>query len=142
MNFKELEVWKKSKAFTVQIYELTKEYPKEEQYEMVRNLRRAAAAASNNIAKGSNGNSDEEMIYYLGMARKNQAAIESTLEISLELGYLDDKAYKEIYEALDTCQRMTYGFMRYHKNKKNDDGEKDDSTIKVVKSPKKKEAAA
>jgi len=129
MNFKELKVWQMTKEFVKRIYEVTDEFPKEEQYEMVSRIRRAAVSAPNNIAKGCQGNTDEELIYYLGLARKNQADVESSLIISKELGILDETTFKEVNEELDACQRMTYGFMRYYKNKRNDDGEKDDSTV-------------
>ncbi len=140
MKFKELKVWNQAKEFTKKAYELTETFPKEEQYEMVRSIRRAAIKSPGNIAKAVNGISDDELIYYLGMARKNQAEIASHLELSFELGYMDEKAHEAIVAELDSCQRLTYGFMRYYKNKKNDDAEKDDSTVKLTtKTSKKKE---
>jgi|GEM_PF-2442921 len=141
MKFKDLKVWIQSKEFAKKLYDLTDTYPKEEQYEMVRRIRKTAWMASGNIAKGANGISDEELIYYLGMARKNHAEIDSHLELSLELGYIDEKTHKEISEELDTCQRLTYGFMRYYKNKKDDNGEKEEETIKLKPKPTKGKAA-
>lgn len=142
MKFKELKVWNQAKEFTKKVYELTETFPKEEQYELVRSIRKAAVTSPGNIAKAVNGMSDDELIYYLGMARKNQAEIASHLELSFELGYMDEKAHEAIVGELDSCQRLTYGFMRYYKNKKNDEGEKDDSTIKLTAKSNKKKVVA
>ncbi len=135
MKFKELKVWEESKNLVKKIYTLTENFPKEEQYEMVRSLRRAATSIPSNIAKGAAGISDEEMIYYLGMARKNQADLESQFHIARELEFITEKEYEDILGALDDCQRMTYGFLRYFRNKnKEEEADKDVKKPKAIKS--------
>lgn len=133
MKFTELKVWQESKELVVKIYDLTPSFPKEEQYELVKRLKRAAIASTSNIAKGSDGMTDEETIYYLGMARKNQSDIESQLNIAKELGFMEKKVFDAMIKDLETCQKMTYGFIRYIKNKKEgEDGENPKKKLKKV----------
>jgi four helix bundle protein len=50
-NYKELKVWQKSYALCLQIYEMTKEYPKEEKYGLSSQMRRAGVSIPSNIAE-------------------------------------------------------------------------------------------
>jgi len=117
MKFTELKVWQEAKGLVKKIYTLTENFPKEEQYEMVRRLRKSASIAPTNIAKGAAGITDEEMIYYLGMALKNQAALESEFHIAKDLEFITDKEFETILSEVNDCQKLTYGFMRYFRNK-------------------------
>jgi four helix bundle protein len=51
-SFKELLVWQKAMALSVSCYELTKEFPNDETYGMVAQIRRASASVPANIAEG------------------------------------------------------------------------------------------
>ena len=61
MNFKfeELEVYKKSLIFIDVVYELTKEFPRQENYGLTSQFRRAAVSIALNIAEGSGGTKKE-----------------------------------------------------------------------------------
>ena len=52
-NFKNLEVWKKSHALTLSVYESTSQFPREEIYGLTSQIRRACASIPTNIAEGS-----------------------------------------------------------------------------------------
>lgn len=52
-NYKDLQVWKKSHDLTLEIYKVTKLYPKEEIFGLVSQLRRASSSIPTNIAEGS-----------------------------------------------------------------------------------------
>ncbi|SDS36839.1 four helix bundle protein [Gramella sp. MAR_2010_147] len=66
-KFEELEVYQKSIVFTDYIYNITKDFPKEETYGLISQFRRAAVSISLNIAEGSGG-SKREFARYLGIA--------------------------------------------------------------------------
>lgn len=52
-TFEKLEVWQLSRSFVKEVYELTKSFPKDEQYGLSNQIRRAAVSISSNIAEGS-----------------------------------------------------------------------------------------
>jgi four helix bundle protein len=51
-NFKELSVWQKAYQLCLEIYRLTKRFPKEEIYNLTSQIRRAAVSVPSNIAEG------------------------------------------------------------------------------------------
>ena len=52
-TFEKLEVWQLSRSFVKEVYELTKSFPKDEQYGLSNQIRRAAVSIRPNIAEGS-----------------------------------------------------------------------------------------
>lgn len=54
-NFRELEVWKLGKEIVLDVYRVTKKFPKEEMYGLIVQMRRAAVSIPSNVAKGSTG---------------------------------------------------------------------------------------
>jgi len=59
-RFKELEIWKKSRAFCVKIYSVTSSFPSEERFGLTNQLRRAAVSIPSNIAEGKKRNTEKD----------------------------------------------------------------------------------
>ncbi|MGI8636524.1 MAG: four helix bundle protein [Segetibacter sp.] len=58
-NYKDLKVWEKAHYFTLKVYEITKDFPKEEIYSLTNQIRRASSSIPANIAEGCGKNSPE-----------------------------------------------------------------------------------
>ena len=86
---RELLVWKKSIEFVTQIYNLTNKFPKDENYGLSSQLRRAAISIPSNIAEGAARNTDNEYVRFLYMARASASEIETQLIISKNLNYFN-----------------------------------------------------
>jgi four helix bundle protein len=69
-NFKELVIWKRVRAFIVEIYELTKQYPSDEKYDLVSQLRRASVSVSLNIIEGTGRSTNKQLANFLDIAWK------------------------------------------------------------------------
>jgi S23 ribosomal protein. len=67
-NFKELIVWKRTRVFIVAIYKLTKQYPTEEKYDLVSQMRRASVLSSLNIIGGTGRATDKQLANFLDIA--------------------------------------------------------------------------
>lgn len=67
-NYKELKVWEKAHLLTLNVYEQTKSFPKEELYSLTNQLRQAASSVPTNIAEGCGKNSNNELAHYLNIA--------------------------------------------------------------------------
>jgi four helix bundle protein len=87
-NYKELKVWEKAHPFTLQVYEATKNFPKEELYSLTNQLRRSAASVPANIAEGCGKKSNLELAHYLNIALGSSNESEYLLLLSKDLGYL------------------------------------------------------
>jgi len=86
-DFKDLIVWKKDIQFAKEVYVLTKAFPKEEQFGLTSQVRRAAVSVSSNIAEG-HSRQGREFAHYLSVARGPLAEAESQLLLAVELDYL------------------------------------------------------
>jgi four helix bundle protein len=86
-DFKDLIVWQKAIQFAKEVYVLTKGFPKEEQFGLTSQVRRAAVSVSSNIAEG-HSRQGREFAHYLSVARGSLAEAESQLLLAVELDYL------------------------------------------------------
>ncbi len=103
-SFKELLVWQKAKILAVEIYKLTENYPKSEQYGITNQMRRAAVSISSNIAESYNRFHSKEKKQFIYIAYGSGSELESQIEISKEL--FPKLNYKESEKIIDEVMRM------------------------------------
>ena len=89
-NFRDLMVWQKAMDLTVEIYLLVKHLPKEENYALSDQMRRAAVSVPSNIAEGHGRDSAKEFVRFLSMARGSLRELSTQLEICIRLQYLNE----------------------------------------------------
>ena len=87
-NFKELIVWQKSMELTTEIYQLCKQFPREEVYGLKSQICRAAVSVPSNIAEGQGRKSTAEFLNFLSIAKGSLCEIETQLIIATNLNYL------------------------------------------------------
>lgn len=86
-KFEKLEVWQISLALSDVIYEMIKRLPKEEDFNLKGQMRRAVTSISLNIAEGSTTSSDKEQANFL------RIAFHSTIEIIACLKLIERRKY-------------------------------------------------
>jgi four helix bundle protein len=79
---KDLEVWRLAINFAEYIYTITRQYPREEIYGLVSQIRRAAVSISANISEGAARRTRKEFIQFLYIARASASELDTLLEIS------------------------------------------------------------
>ena len=110
---KNLEVWKHSIDFVADIYNISKQYPKEEMYGLTNQIRRAAVSIPSNIAEGAARNGNKEFIQFLYISLGSCVEVETRLTITRKLGY----PFKvDIYNDLQQIKRMLLGLIKKRKN--------------------------
>ena len=105
-SYKDLKMWQKAKDFTVHIYRTTEQFPKEEQYGLVSQSRRASVSIASNIAEGFRRRFPKEKIQFLRMAYGSGAEIETQLIIAYELGYLEKEEYEKLTNELAEIMKI------------------------------------
>lgn len=88
-SYKDLRVWNQAIELALEIYRHTQRFPKDEQYGLTSQLRRASVSVASNIAEGKGRSTDKELILFLHHARGSLLEAETQLVISRELAYLD-----------------------------------------------------
>lgn len=88
-DFRDLQIWQKSKALCIDLYRLTNTFPDHEKFGIVGQIRRAAVSVPSNISEGHGRSSDADFARFLYISLGSIKELETLLEISSELGYVD-----------------------------------------------------
>lgn len=96
-DYRKLVVWEKAHHLVLLVYRITKTFPREEQYGLISQIRRAATSAPTNIAEGCGRFTEIDFARYLQQAFGSIQEVQYLSFLSFELKYLD----QNIYETLD-----------------------------------------
>ena len=107
-NFRKLEVWKKAKDFSVEIYLLTKDFPKEEIYGITSQLRRAALSISNNISEGCGRGTSKQINHFLDIALGSAFEEENILIVAFEIKLTNREMYDNQIIKINEIQKMIF----------------------------------
>lgn len=95
-GFKKLIVWEKAYKLALDIYVVTKKFPKDEIYGLVSQMRRASVSISANIAEGYERQYRKEYIQFLMIAKGSLGELETYLLFSRDLDYLKEEEYNNL----------------------------------------------
>lgn len=104
--YKDLIVWQKSMQLSLQVYRITKQFPREEVYGLTSQVRRAAVSIPSNIAEGQARKSTREFRQFLSIARGSLAEVETQLLIGMHLGYVGEDELQPILGLQEEINRM------------------------------------
>ncbi|MCJ7656332.1 MAG: four helix bundle protein [Candidatus Atribacteria bacterium] len=115
-SFEELPVWKDARKFVNKIYNLTKKFPKEENYGLTSQITRATVSVGSNIAEGFDRYSKKDFIKFLIIARGSISEIQNDLYIALDLRYINQNDFQETYALAKELGKQINGFIKYLKS--------------------------
>ena len=105
-SYQTLNVYQDAKALVVDIYRLLKQFPAEERYALCDQIRRAAISITSNIAEGMSRYSDKEKVHFIEIAYASMMEVESQLDISVDLGYLEQDQFARVKVAIHSVGRQ------------------------------------
>ena len=105
-SYKELNVWKLGKELVLDIYRLTKDFPKEEMFGIISQMRKAAISIPSNIAEGFNRHHTGDYKRFLYFSLGSCAELETQIEICQELGYIQSANIVALLDKLDHESKM------------------------------------
>lgn len=97
-DFRKIEAYRLSIQLVTEVYKVTKSFPRDELFGLISQIRRAAVSISANIAEGATRKTKKEYLQFLYVAKGSMAELECHLEISENLGYIDEAKSKEMEE--------------------------------------------
>src|SRR5271157_3759946 len=106
-DFTDLIVWRKSHSFVIDIYKITKNYPKEEKYGLVSQMRRAAVSVPANIAEGFRKRTKKEKVNFYNIAQGSLEETRYYLILSKDLDFI--KTNTELLSDAVEVGRMLHG---------------------------------
>ena len=107
-SYRELIVWQKAMDLVDEVYLLVKELPKEEQFALSNQLRRAVVSIPSNIAEGQGRNTRKDFIQFLSIARGSVFEVETQLLICVRQHYFSEaQAHKSLHLCAEVGRILT-----------------------------------
>jgi len=111
-GFRDLLVWQKAMLGVKQVYVLTRQFPVEERYGLISQIRRAAVSVASNIAEGQARHSTGEFIQFISHAEGSTAELETQFQIAIDLGYCSAAESKSLFDLLEEIRKMLNSLRR------------------------------
>lgn len=115
MDYKNLDVWKKCRKLTSSVYEASKNFPKEEVFELTTQVRRAVVSLVSNIAEGCGRQHAKDAIQIFYIARGSLYEVETQLYVALDQQYIKEPKFEELIAEITSCKQMLNGLIKYFK---------------------------
>lgn len=106
-SFRDLKIWQKGKLIAKLTYQLVELLPRNEEYSLSSQMKRASISIPANIAEGYRRRSRKEYQSYLQIALGSSAELETYIDLCKELHNINGSLSQDIAKELDEFQRMT-----------------------------------
>jgi four helix bundle protein len=114
-SFRNLNVYINAKELVKKVYVLLKKFPKEEQYALCDQLRRAVVSIPSNIAEGCGRETQKDQTHFLNIAYGSLMEVLSQMDVALDLGYITQEEFDETERLVNEESRMLVGMIRKRK---------------------------
>jgi four helix bundle protein len=111
-SHKDLDVWQTAVDLVRLTYRQAAEFPREEQFGLVSQMRRAAVSVASNIAEGAARQGDKKFIQFLHMALGSASELDTQAEIAIAVGCGKRAELQELQNSLGAISRMLQGLIR------------------------------
>lgn len=117
-DYKKLKVWEDAHQFTIDIYNITKKFPNNEQYGLTSQIRRSSSSIPTNIVEGSGQLNNGNLIRFLGIAKGSAFETEYQLLLAKDLQYITNEEYKFLMAKIQSIIRRLTNLIKSLKNQK------------------------
>jgi four helix bundle protein len=111
-SYKDLEIWKRSVLLTSEIYKITKAFPKDEQYGIISQIRRASVSVPANIAEGWGRESSKSFALFLKTARGSLFELDTLVTIAYQQQYLSLDNKNKLEKEFEEIGRMVNSLLK------------------------------
>ena len=115
-SFRKLNVYIKAKELVKQVYTLLKKFPREEQYALCDQLRRAVISIPSNIAEASGRQSQKDQSHFYTIAYGSLMEVLSQLDVACDLGYISQDEFDKLEILIDEEAKMLTGLVTKRTN--------------------------
>jgi len=111
-TYRDLFVWQKAIELVESVYQVTRDWPKEELYGLTNQVRRAAVSVPANIAEGQGRSGNKVFAHHLSIAYGSLYEVETHLVIAQRLRYIDVAGFQNLMDQAAEIGRLLNGLMR------------------------------
>lgn len=111
-TFRDIIAWQKAYDLTLKIYKYTNKFPKNEEFGLRSQIRRASISIISNIAEGYKRNGKKDRIKFYNQAETSLEEVKTQSLISYDLDYFKTKEYQDLNEMQDEAGRVLNGWIQ------------------------------
>jgi four helix bundle protein len=111
-DFRKIKVWEKSHILTLNIYKVTRKFPREELYGLISQMRRCSASIPQNIAEGCGRGSDAELARFLQIAMGSASELDYHLLLAKELDFITENEFSVFAKDIKEVMQMLASFIK------------------------------
>jgi len=115
-DFRKLRIWQEGYALTLEVYRLTRSFPRDELFGLTSQMRRAANSVPHNIAEGCGRNSRAELLRFIVIAMGSASELESETLVAQGLEFLPPEQAEFLLERISQLRSMLTAYYQKVKN--------------------------
>ena len=105
-HFTDVKAWQMGHFLALSVYKVTRAFPKDEQFALTNQLRRAATSIPSNIAEGFNRFSLKEKAHFYSISLSSASEVQSQLILAKDLGYINQDEFVNINSSIITAHKL------------------------------------
>ena len=105
-DYKNLKVWKRGHTLVLLIYKLTQDFPKDETFGLINQLKRSVVSVPANIAEGAGRKTQNDFAHFLNIALGSLNESSYYILLSKDLQYIDEKNYNNLDKEINEVKAM------------------------------------
>lgn len=105
-----MKIWSEAHGLVLEIYKITKNFPKDEVYGLTSQIRRAAISIPNNIAEGTGRNGNKELSRFIFISIGSSNEVEYLIKLSFDLSYINKSEYEALTEKIIILRKRIISF--------------------------------
>lgn len=118
-RFEDLDCWQSARLLVKHVYQISQQGKFSKDFGLRDQIQRAAISVMSNIAEGFHAGSNAEFLRFLGYSRRSVAEMQSQLYTALDLSYISQEAFDEIFSLSEKTFRQINAFISYLRRYKN-----------------------
>lgn len=111
-SFQDLHAWQKGHSLVLAVYEITNQFPKQETFALVDQLRRAATSITSNVAEGFPKKSAKEKVHYYRTALGSLAELQNQIIIAKDVKYIVEPKFIELSNDITDINKLINGLIK------------------------------
>lgn len=112
LSFTDLVAWREGHALVLDIYRITKGFPREELFGLTSQIRRCAVSITSNIAEGFSRNSWKEKLQFYSISLGSLTELQNQLLVSRDVEYISLDVYRRIAEQSVFVSKLIRGLIK------------------------------
>lgn len=110
-TFRDLLIWQKAMTLVTKCYLISSNFPKEEQFGLISQIRRCTVSIPSNISEGYGRGTNKDYHRFLTISLGSLFEFQTQIEIAYNLQYISEENFNQLYEDSRELERMLTAFI-------------------------------